>query len=513
MRAEDRRVELVEDRRWAARGCRSAPRRRPPARRRCPCLRPRPSGRGRCRSPRPAPVRTRQRTAGSRSASASVCVERFEHREADRVQTFRAVQRDDADAVVAQLVEQVGHGDGQALPTGAPSNRRTLPPAGARGRRAPPMLAPRRDDLDAVFLDAGNTLITLDHALVCEVLRGRGVTAHRADGAGARRGGGAAGGVARSSPAASPASAATPSPSTSTRILVGGWVPTRPDGPALCRRASCARSGATCGRSGLWSQVLPGVPDALRALRARGPAPGGRQQFRRHGRGRALARWACAPQLDAVVDSAVVGAEKPDPAIFRHALATCRSATRADAARRRPATPSTSSARGARGCTPCCSTRTATGRRRRLSDAPTCRRWRGRCSTEEDDGDRRGRDVRSARRRHAARRTPRGRGRRARRRVSSSIPDVRGLTEHYRDVARRFAAEGFFALAVDLYSREGAPDLPDMDGGLRAGSAQLPDPRVLGDLGAAVHYLGAPPRGARRRASASPASASAASTR
>jgi carboxymethylenebutenolidase len=68
------------------------------------------------------------------------------------------------------------------------------------------------------------------------------------------------------------------------------------------------------------------------------------------------------------------------------------------------------------------------------------------------------------------------------------IPDVRGLTEHYRDIARRFANEGFFALAVDLYSREGAPDLPDMPS-VFAWIRQLPDPRVLGDLGAAVQYL------------------------
>ncbi len=68
------------------------------------------------------------------------------------------------------------------------------------------------------------------------------------------------------------------------------------------------------------------------------------------------------------------------------------------------------------------------------------------------------------------------------------IPDVRGLTEHYRDVARRFAAEGFLALAVDLYSREGAPELPDVAAALRW-MRQLPDPRVLGDLAAAVRYL------------------------
>ncbi len=68
------------------------------------------------------------------------------------------------------------------------------------------------------------------------------------------------------------------------------------------------------------------------------------------------------------------------------------------------------------------------------------------------------------------------------------IPDVRGLTDHYRDIARRFARAGFFALAVDLYSREGAPDLPDMPA-VFAWIRALPDPRVLADLGAAVQYL------------------------
>jgi carboxymethylenebutenolidase len=72
------------------------------------------------------------------------------------------------------------------------------------------------------------------------------------------------------------------------------------------------------------------------------------------------------------------------------------------------------------------------------------------------------------------------------------IPDVRGLYDHYRDVARRFATEGFLTLAVDLYSREGAPDLPDMPSVFRW-IAELPDPRVLADLAAAVEYLGARP--------------------
>ena len=72
------------------------------------------------------------------------------------------------------------------------------------------------------------------------------------------------------------------------------------------------------------------------------------------------------------------------------------------------------------------------------------------------------------------------------------VPDVRGLSEHYRDVARRFAAEGFFALAVDLYSREGAPVLPDMAAVFRWMRA-LPDARVLADLAAAVDFLATRP--------------------
>ncbi|HUI26626.1 MAG TPA: dienelactone hydrolase family protein [Candidatus Kryptonia bacterium] len=72
------------------------------------------------------------------------------------------------------------------------------------------------------------------------------------------------------------------------------------------------------------------------------------------------------------------------------------------------------------------------------------------------------------------------------------IPDVRGLYEHYRDVTRRFAAEGFFAFAVDLYSREGAPELPDMPAVFRW-MRQLPDRRVLGDIAAAVEFVASRP--------------------
>jgi carboxymethylenebutenolidase len=70
------------------------------------------------------------------------------------------------------------------------------------------------------------------------------------------------------------------------------------------------------------------------------------------------------------------------------------------------------------------------------------------------------------------------------------IPDVRGLYDHYRDVSRRFAAEGYFTFAIDLYSREGAPDLPDSESVFRW-IEQLSDRRVIADLQAAVGFLAA----------------------
>ena len=70
------------------------------------------------------------------------------------------------------------------------------------------------------------------------------------------------------------------------------------------------------------------------------------------------------------------------------------------------------------------------------------------------------------------------------------IPDVRGLYAHYREVAQRFADAGFATLALDLYSREGAPDLPDLEAVFRW-MRRLPDARVLGDICGAVEVLAA----------------------
>jgi len=67
------------------------------------------------------------------------------------------------------------------------------------------------------------------------------------------------------------------------------------------------------------------------------------------------------------------------------------------------------------------------------------------------------------------------------------IHENRGLNEHTKDVARRYANEGFVALAVDLVSRAGGtkPDASANTGVL--GSANIPD--LIADMKAYVDHL------------------------
>lgn len=79
-------------------------------------------------------------------------------------------------------------------------------------------------------------------------------------------------------------------------------------------------------------------------------------------------------------------------------------------------------------------------------------------------------------------------------------PEVFGVDEHQRDVARRFAREGFATLAVEVWSREGLPGprptprepspkwTPEQ---VRAAVYALPDRRVLGDLEGGLAWLAA----------------------
>lgn len=84
------------------------------------------------------------------------------------------------------------------------------------------------------------------------------------------------------------------------------------------------------------------------------------------------------------------------------------------------------------------------------------------------------------------------------------VHEIHGLTEHIRDVARRFAAEGYVGLAPDLFSREGPPprqalaDAPARN----AFIASLPDRRLVGDAQAAAAFLRTLPEVRRDRVGA-----------
>jgi len=72
------------------------------------------------------------------------------------------------------------------------------------------------------------------------------------------------------------------------------------------------------------------------------------------------------------------------------------------------------------------------------------------------------------------------------------LPDVHGLSGLYRHFAARVAGFGTQVLALDPYSREGTPTLPDMEA-VERWIAALPDDRVIGDVASAVSHLGSLP--------------------
>ena len=176
------------------------------------------------------------------------------------------------------------------------------------------------DDIDTLFLDAGNTLVSIDFDWIARELAERGVTS----GAVALR---------RAEAAARPRVSA---------ILADGGEAGRVDfsfsgyldavfeqleargvdfggrraslvaelTPILHRPGESAR---------LWRFVLPDVPDALVGLRALGL----RLVVVSNSDGtvaRSLDEQGLAGHFDAICDSALVGFEKPDPRLFAHAL-------------------------------------------------------------------------------------------------------------------------------------------------------------------------------------------------
>jgi putative hydrolase of the HAD superfamily len=173
----------------------------------------------------------------------------------------------------------------------------------------------RQPAVDAVLLDAGNTLIGMDLELLAGLAGEAGVvvTVDR---------------LARAEAAARPTVSrflATASESTEAGAARGVYLRAMLaalghdlDLDALVPRlAEAVRRVPTVQ---LWSQVLPGVPEALARLRAAGlrlvvvsNADGTVEE--------GLTRAGLRARLDVIVDSFLVGAEKPDPRIFTHALA------------------------------------------------------------------------------------------------------------------------------------------------------------------------------------------------
>jgi putative hydrolase of the HAD superfamily len=175
--------------------------------------------------------------------------------------------------------------------------------------------------IDTLFLDAGNTLICMDFAWVSAELQALGLAA-------------SAQSIRRAEAASRPATSARIARAQSgdnrdlfefhlTRILE------RLDSPGSGHNENLAalarRLAARLKKPGedyrLWSSVLPGVPEALRRLRALGL----RLVVVSNSDGsveRALTELGLAGHVDAIFDSHVVGFEKPDPRFFTHALQT-----------------------------------------------------------------------------------------------------------------------------------------------------------------------------------------------
>jgi putative hydrolase of the HAD superfamily len=176
---------------------------------------------------------------------------------------------------------------------------------------------PPWSEIDTVFLDAGNTLVSMDFELLCTVLGAHGVACTPQ-------------GLARAEAAARPAlsrflaGASTSTEWPDTFSFYVGAILAALGGEEVGVHAALAPQLAadvrrTAATQRLWSRVLPGVPNALRDLRAAGltlvvvsNSDGTVEQ--------GMVAAGLRAHLDHVVDSALVGVEKPDPRIFRHAL-------------------------------------------------------------------------------------------------------------------------------------------------------------------------------------------------
>ena len=72
------------------------------------------------------------------------------------------------------------------------------------------------------------------------------------------------------------------------------------------------------------------------------------------------------------------------------------------------------------------------------------------------------------------------------------VQEIFGLHEHIKDICRRFAHEGYMAVGMELYQRQGdASQYTDMQELIRDIVAKVPDEQVLSDLDSAVDWAAA----------------------
>lgn len=172
--------------------------------------------------------------------------------------------------------------------------------------------------LETIFFDAGNTLVSFDLTLVQAELAARGLTA---DIDRLRRAEAAARPIVSAALTAEHSTEATSTFELYLReMLRRAHLLPPPDSAGLSALAhELVLALDAIGRVRLWSSVLPRVPETLTALRARGlqlavvsNSDGTIEQL--------LTEQALRPFFTCVVDSHVIGHHKPDPRIFQHAL-------------------------------------------------------------------------------------------------------------------------------------------------------------------------------------------------
>lgn len=80
------------------------------------------------------------------------------------------------------------------------------------------------------------------------------------------------------------------------------------------------------------------------------------------------------------------------------------------------------------------------------------------------------------------------------------IQEIFGVHEHIRDICRRLAKEGYFAIAPELYARQGdVASMSDMQEIIQKVISKVPDTQVLADLDATVEYAESTGRGDTNR--------------